>query len=346
MSLDDMIGDPEPEQLGQLAVTLARQRRELATLRRQVRSMGEILERRELELAAFTAARKRPTPRWVARKVRTRGRGIIATIWSDSHLDEVVNPAEMTGNMTNAYNRDIARTRWESYVEQLCALSITFPTYQIDGLVFMLGGDLFSGDIHDELRDTNESTMLDSVAYWTPVLASGIRRLADQYGSVHVANVIGNHGRTTRRPVAKRRAISNYDHLVARLIEQRLADDARITFAIPESADALVTIYDTTFLLTHGDQASGGSASIAVRRLRDRKAATYRFDWIVCGHFHTYHHADGIIINGTAKGPDEYSLVSSFVPTPPSQAVWLVEPDVGVTWSKAIYVADRAREGW
>ena len=52
---------------------------------------------------------------------------------------------------------------------------------EYEGCVLFLGGDLFSGDIHEELSETNEDTILSSVIFWTEQLAAGINLLADHF---------------------------------------------------------------------------------------------------------------------------------------------------------------------
>jgi len=345
MPLDDAIG--EPAETSRLRSANDRLRRELAAVRGHARRLSEAVD--AYEEAAVTAARLSAAriPKWVAGRKPRRNEAILGTIWSDSHFDEIVRNQELGGRAENAYDRHIATLRWHRYIEELVAIKSTI-NYSWQGIVFMLGGDLSYGNIHDELRETAHSTMPDMLAYWLPVLASGITRLADTYGNVHVPVVVGNHGRLTRKSRAKLRALDNWDSLTGRLLEQSLAADKRITFQVPEAADAIVHIYGTRFLLTHGDQASGGAggAYAAVKRLKEKKHATYDFDWLVCGHFHTYLHGQGVIVNGSAKGTDEYALTMAFAPEPPMQAAWVVTPERGVTHAMPIFVADRSVEGW
>jgi predicted phosphodiesterase len=217
----------------------------------------------------------------------------------------------------------------------------------------MLGGDLISGDIHEELQDTNEAQTLDTVLHWSSRIAAGVEELAGEFGRVHVPVVVGNHGRRSRKPRAKGRARDNFDWLIGQLIARQFHADERVTFDIPDGTDTLVAIHDSRFLLTHGDQVSGGGGIGGhwppLMRLIAKKRNRYTFDALCCGHWHSQimSAGQGLIVNGTTKGEDEYSSIMGFKSEPPQQALFTVAPEHGVTFSAPVLVsAGRKREGW
>jgi hypothetical protein len=273
---------------------------------------------------------------------------------SDLHLDEIVEPDEVDG--LNAYNRTIAvqrMKRWSNNVVKLARHHLAGMKY--DGVVLMLGGDTFSGDIHDELKETNEDSMLGSLLYWAEQIASAIDLLADEFKKVHVAAVAGNHGRTTRKPRMKLRARTNFDWLLAKMLERHFAGDRRVTFQIPESSDCLISIYDTNHLLTHGDQTQGGGSIGGIyppiMRMRARKAQRYlatgaSFQTLWLGHWHQYLPSPSMVVNGSLKGYDEYAYISNFSFEPPQQALAIVVPEKGITIQAPVFCLDRKAEGW
>lgn len=115
-------------------------------------------------------------PKWLAPTKRKAGsRATVTTVLSDAHFDEVVNPDEVGG--TNAYDRDIATLRLRRYFDRVVTVARDlFAGVTYDGAVLMLGGDMFSGDIHDELTQTNEpgETILSGILYWSELVAAGI----------------------------------------------------------------------------------------------------------------------------------------------------------------------------
>lgn len=292
----------------------------------------------------------RQEPAWLKpRKTKSRvQRGTACLLLSDLHLDEYVNPSEMMGR--NAFSREIADMRlnniFNNFVEQL-----TFyhqgTTY--DGVVVMLGGDTVNGDIH-EGKEHNQYPGPETVRYWVPKLAAGLTMLADVFGKVHVAAVPGNHGRLTEKPVYKNRATTNFDWLIASLLAQWFANDKRFTFDVPQAMETFLKVYDSTILLTHGDQAQGGSGVLGVFgtlvRLQIKKRRNHNFDLLVCGHFHQYINTQGILVNNTMKGWDEYALGHSFEYSEPAQAAFIMTPEHSMTWPIEIFCMDKKKEGW
>lgn len=287
-------------------------------------------------------------PHW---KPRNRGRGAdIATpmtLASDWHLDEHVFEAQIGG--CNAYNRHIAEIRVANYfdnVDRLCHGFIKGISY--DGLYLLLGGDIFSGNIHEELKETNEGTIIESVLYWTPIVVSGIRYLADRFEHVHIPCVVGNHGRLTRKPVAKNRTQDNFDFLFYNMLAMQLKDDERVSWDISASPDVLFDVQGTRHCLTHGDQFRGGTGisgpmtpwALGDHRKRKKfQAIGTPYDVLVFGHWHTLTlGVNGMIVNGALKGYDEYAYVSNFPFEIPQQALWFAQPGHGVTGRWPVHV--------
>lgn len=277
-------------------------------------------------------------PKWTTRTGRTvKHHATVVSILSDTHWDEVVNPAEVGG--INAYNRDIAIERLRAYTTGLVKTSRRYLAgVDYDGCVLMLGGDMFSGTLHD-LAETNEDTSFGSLLFWSEHLAAVIGALVNEFGRIHVPVVVGNHGRQTRKPRTKLRARDNLDWLLAHIVAKHFDGDKRVTFDIPDSTDAIVPVYDTIHLLTHGDQVTGGAGIGGIwppiMRLQARKRVRTPHDILVMGHFHQLIAAPqaGIIVNSSLKSYDEYAAVSNYKPEQPQQAAWLVTPEHGVSFS-------------
>ncbi len=319
----------------------------------QVKSLTSELEtlERQVDLLANLKAGSVKPPSWLRPKKKAKETGIVCAVLSDTHFDEVVSPNEIQGR--NAYNREIAVQRLRKFFEKIVLLSNDYLTgLDYSGCVLFLGGDIFSGDIHHELTETNEDTMLGSTLFWVEQLSAGIGMLADEFGNVHIPCVVGNHGRRTRKPRAKLRARDNFDWFLAKTLESQWRTDDRITFQIPDSTDAFVEIHDSTYLLTHGDQASGGGGIGGIwppiMRLVARKRNNADFTCMVLGHWHQLVMAptSGFILNGSLKGYDEFAAVMNFPYEPPQQALWINVPEKGILWQTPILVADKKAEGW
>lgn len=317
--------------------------------------------RKELEAAnrALTVIEKTEgsvlsPPRWLSpEKPKPKSATVVAML-SDTHFDEVVLPEEV--DFLNRYNREIAVKRLEAWASNLVKMSRHYLAgLKYDGCVLILGGDIFSGDIHEELAQTNEDTMIGSLLFWSEQIAAAVTMLAGEFGKVHVAAVVGNHGRTSRKPRMKLRAKTNFDWLLAKMVERHFHKDKRVSFLIPEGADAFFHIYGHGQLVTHGDQASGGGGIggiwPVIMRLRARKAQRYlatgqNFSTLWMGHWHQYVPSPSLIVNGSMKGLDEYAFINNFAHEAPQQAMAIITPEHGITIQAPIFCQDRKKEGW
>ena len=354
MSIGDEIRD---DSLDTLRADVLRVRRERDSAISEMARVGKQLEQvqRALNVVEQAESAQLQPVKWLMPSAKPRpSAATLVLMLSDLHLDEIVEPDEVDG--LNAYNRAIAvmrMKRWSNTVVKLARHH--FSGIKYDGVVLMLGGDTFSGDIHDELKETNEDSMLGSLLYWAEQIASAVDLLADEFKRVHVAAVAGNHGRTTRKPRAKLRARTNFDWLLAKMLERHFAGDKRVSFQIPESSDCLISIYDTHHLLTHGDQTQGGGSIGGIyppiMRMRARKAQRYlatgaSFQTLWLGHWHQYLPSPSMVVNGSLKGYDEYAYISNFSYEPPQQALAIVVPEKGITIQAPVFCLDRKAEGW
>lgn len=272
--------------------------------------------------------------------------GVPTLFISDTHFDEYVNPEEV--EFMNEYSRNIAMERLDRVFDKSADLLFTHTSgVRYDELVVALGGDMVSGDIHDELARTNEAYTPDTVMDFSLAIAKNLKAIAQEFPSVYVPCVVGNHGRLTHKPSAKGRARNSFDYLMYRAIEALTADVENITFDISPSADLEYKVYDWTYRLTHGDQFRGGGGVGGIfpallrtdMRKHKRNASLRRegYQYLIMGHFHRYSQQDGIIVNGTLKGVDEYTYTSNFDVQPPCQALWLTHPDYGITISMPVF---------
>lgn len=334
-----------------LAAALAKhetEKRQHAGTRRELSRSQERVEQLEQLLARYTVAdpASMVVPKWTAPRRRRKAHHATALLLlSDLHLDEVVNPVEING--VNAYDRSIAEQRLVAVIEGAIELCDRYVAgVELDGIVCAVLGDVLTGDIHDELARTNEAPVMASVAHWVPQLAAALTRLADAFGHVHVPCVDGNHDRFYARIPAKQRAESSVAWVVYSWLSSMLAGDQRITFSITPAPEQVVGIYDTRFLLTHGDgfRSAGGIGGIYpsmlkfLHRKHQQFAATGQpWDVALMGHWHQYLTGPDFIVNGSLKGYDEYAARNGFGCEAARQALAIVTPERGITQQMAVY---------
>ncbi len=297
----------------------------------------------------FGLSAKAPEPpSWmIAPPRKARVTGIPCALWSDWHWGEVVVADQVNG--VNEFNLPIAHERLKHLVERtidLCLNHMTNPKYP--GIVVNLGGDMISGEIHDELTETNELPSIPLVLDLFGKLVWAITEMADKFGRVFVPCVVGNHGRTTFRPRMKNRVYSNFDWLLYSMLESHFKanGDDRVVFDIPHGTDAYYQVYGHRYLLTHGDTLGvrGGDGIIGaigpiIRgdvKVRTSNAQMGQpYDTLLMGHWHQLLPLfPRLCVNGSLKGYDEFAKTALRAsPEEPAQALWFNHPERGITCS-------------
>jgi hypothetical protein len=336
-------------------------------LRRELREAQRALKQREAkELSAaeirkelYSLAERPPAPpTWIDPPERQHNpTSVPVTFWSDWHFGEIVRKSEVGG--LNKFNRAIGVERIHKLVDitiELCRKHM--GPLQYPGIVVALGGDMISGNIHEELRETNDGTVQQCLFELQDEIAAGLTRLADEFGRVFVPCVCGNHGRIKLKPHAKHRVFENYEWSLYCQLERHFRNDPRVQFYIPEGPDAFFTVLGHRFLLTHGDAlgVKGGDGIIgaigpiargAVKIGRSEAAVGRDFDTLMIGHWHMYvprGEGSPVTVNGTLKGYDEFAHTILRVPySRPSQALFFVHQDHGITAQWQVFLDHKRR---
>lgn len=280
-------------------------------------------------------------PTWTTKAATDDGAPGTPTLFlSDLHWGERVYKEQVRG--VNEYTLKIAHLRLEHTVNTaVYLLKILDSKMRYPGIVVPLGGDMISGDIHEELATTNELPSIPTVLDLHDALVPSIRHLADVFGKVFLPCVSGNHGRNTRKIQAKNRNRTSFDWMLYQFLLRSFATDDRVTFFIPEGPDALYRVANTTYDLTHGDQFRAGDSIIGaigpLMRGNQKKTAKHAsvhqpYDVMIAGHWHQYIHLARMIINGTAKGYDEYADSNNYLVEPAQQALWVTHDRFGINW--------------
>ena len=294
-------------------------------------------------------------PDWVLRPQRSDDTpGVPVCLWSDWHIGETVDPAQVYG--MNAFNERVAEERIRKLVERTIHLAcdrIVNPRYP--GIVIWLGGDIVSGWLHQELVATDWCPPTKAVAWCVSRLRWALVQMLEKFGRILVVCSPGNHGRITQKPVAKNSAIASYDHIIYSQLVELFHDDAAIKVHAAADGEALVQIAGTRFLFMHGHElgVSGGDGIIGAlgpimrgRTKVGRSQATVGrdFDVLCLGHFHQpiWQPTAGIIVNGTLKGWDEYARVRRLPYTTASQMLFFVHPTWGPIQPFDVFLQPRA----
>lgn len=314
----------------------------------------ETLSERYIKEKIFGLSLEKPRiPGWMLNTSPSKGApGVPTLLCSDWHWGEVIDPGQVNG--VNEYNLSVAHGRARRLIEATIDLldnHMVNPDYP--GFVLALGGDMVSGDIHEELTATNDGEIMKIVIDLYGVLVWVIDTLVARFGRVFVAAVSGNHGRDTKKIRSKGRNFTSFDWLLYQFLQKHFAEDDRIRFLVPDGPDALYSVYGHRYLLTHGDQFRGGDALIGAlgpivrgdHRKRSRNMQIgMGYDTILMGHWHQLMQTQRFIVNGSLPGYSEYAFANNYPFEPPRQALWLTHPERGITFQMPVQVDPKQEE--
>lgn len=283
-------------------------------------------------------------PKWTSPKKPGPRQAVMVAMLSDTHFDEIVRAEDVAG--VNAYDRRIAATRLRSWVDGLILAAADGPSFDLQGLIVLWGGDMMTGPIDVMHLQDAADTMFGTLLHWSEQLAAAFTLLAEHFGKVHVPVVVGNHGRMEKAKRTHLKARSNLDWHLAHLVARLTAEDKRITWAIDEASDAEFDVMGQRHLLTHGDQARGGSGIGGIwpplmrltARKQQRQATLGRpFDHLWLGHWHQATFGPQFTVNGSLVGYSAFSAECNFPVEPPQQVMAIVDRE-RIVWRTTVVV--------
>ena len=318
----------------------------------------EVVSQRTIRQEIFKLAKeKHVLPKWCIDKnykELKNSPGVPVLLCSDWHCGEVVDPLSI--NNINSYDLSIMEKRAKTLITTTVNLlkhnNLISPIYP--GFVFALGGDMISGDIHDELKETNEMQSIPTVLHLSNILIECIDTLIKEFKNVLIPTVTGNHGRNTLKIRAKQRAHTSYDWLLYQILEKHYEEkyknckDKPVKFLSSLGTDQHFQVYNTKFMLTHGDTFRSGDSVIGpvgpiIRGDQKTRARDSQIDLsyniMLLGHFHQLMYHSRFISNGSLIGANEYSLNILRAPYElPKQALFIVHPQFGINYKMDVLV--------
>lgn len=266
-------------------------------------------------------------------------------ISSDLQLGEVVTSGSMHG--FNAYDNAIAAMRFKYAAESVVKMTRDgMPKYDYDGLVVVLNGDPVSNNIHEELQETNQGSVLETVNFAYELHEAMLRLFLENFPKVLVIATPSNHGRTHKQTPHKGQARSSYDWLIAKMLQRTFRDDERIQFQISDANEEQFRVYDKIYSAEHGHWIKGAGDGVAgigpsMGRARMRRAQRDQgmgrpADHYLFSHFHQLVFGNGWTLNGSYIGYNEYASDLALIVGKPEQALLVATPERGISLSLGI----------
>lgn len=263
-------------------------------------------------------------------------------LFSDAHIEEVVEPASVLGK--NEYNVDIAETRIKNYFANLATC---INKDHVEELIFASLGDSISSFIHDELAQTNGLSPSEATIKAQSLIYSGLSFLCNntRLNSIKFIGIVGNHSRTTKKIQHSNGYKLSYEWIMYQNIKSMCeVTGLPIEFSIPESEMAIIDTPDNKrFIFVHGYQIkSAGSGTVcgiypSLNRLAMKWERTFKQDKIYLGHFHTCVSIPNATVNGSIIGFNAFALSNGFTYEEPAQMYEVFDTIKGHLLTRKIY---------
>jgi len=252
----DKIGDSSPQSLGMAQILQDKLKEQTKIIKSQQRELAVeeiILGRMKEIIPMLPLPKKLPVIPQKDDKIDVRE---VVTVWTDWHAAEVVDLEQMEGR--NEYNLDIMYGRiWNLLRGTIRIIDSQREKFEITTLNIDMLGDMLSGSIHDELKETNQFPILKATLATAFVAAQAISMLVPHFNLIRITCCVGNHARLTKKPAFKNKVLDSYDYMFYQLVSIHLhkyIEEGKIEFNIPESPECIIVRSGFSFLLGHSDQ--------------------------------------------------------------------------------------------
>lgn len=260
---------------------------------------------------------------------------------SDWHIGEVDNIGGL-----NQFNYNIACDRVKTLTNKVISWTKMHRSmYKVDELVIIATGDMISGDIHDELRATNEFPAPEQCVKASMLISKMINELSSVFKKVRIEYIVAdNHSRTTKK-MEFAPGTNSYNYIVGTMSKILLRDNSVVEFNVYPEIERIISVEGMKYLITHGNSIRGGQLGLPyygmTRRLgsealiRMNMPEDTHFNKIVMGHYHTPLMTNGIEMTGCLSSTTAFDHASGRH-SRACQTAWLVskkfEMDYSVFW--------------
>lgn len=280
-----------------------------------------------------------PMPVYIDSRAKTSSITTAVMQISDAHMGAVQMRDEVEG--FNEFNADICDRRQVEYAESFIKwVNMHRISYRIDECAVLVTGDLISGDIHDELKITNEFPITVQVCRAAEILTKQMTLLYPHFKKVTVHFIVAdNHSRLVKKPQAKEEGKNSMNYLVGVMAQSYLREHKNIEFNIYPMFEKVVKVGDYQYLICHGHGIMGwmgipwysierkvnkeSSARLQVIMREVERAKDVGFHKYIFGHYHTPFDSELYACCGSVSGTDAYDHKNARYARP-SQSSWMV----------------------
>lgn len=264
------------------------------------------------------------------------------------------------GKKTDTYNFSVASERMEYLFQSVIRVTeIRRHAAKIDKCRLYLGGDFVEGDgiFPGQAHEVDQDLVDQAIKNGPEVIADGIMTLLENFQSIHICGVPGNHGRVSKTH-AKRLNWDSLFYETLRLIFNKVKESKRITWDLPldrkaKNWFAVDNVLGWGCMIVHGDQVRGQLGfpwyGFGKKVAGWIDVVQEPWDYLFAGHFHTCANFTInkriILANGTSESDNEYAAESLAAGGEPSQRLCFFCESHGLVADSPIYLTTRQPNG-
>ncbi len=244
------------------------------------------------------------------------------------------------GKKTDAFDGDVYRQRMDKIFDSTMAITTLHRNmYPINRIRIFDTGDNTQGEnpFQGSVIGSVEMGARDQTTKLAfPALVRLIASLKQEFAEVIFEGYPGNHGYTKATPDTSREDLRLYD-----LLKAYFHNTKGVTINVHETFGTIVEVMGFKFFCSHldGIQSYSGIPLFAIKRRLDAWFIQFGgFDYVLGGHFHFrvggYEMSSKYELSlvSTLVSNDEWALKKLGVSSHPSQNIFGVHPERGMTW--------------
>lgn len=288
----------------------------------------------------------------------------VVAMLNDTHVGLIVDSEEI-GEL-NSFDFKEAGRRFTYFLKETCEYK-PHVRHEVNKLHLILNGDLIAGIIHG-LDTKGIHLLVHQKNALLHILTHGLTYLAQEYKSIKVHGIAGNHDRATHKGHGQRPVSEIYDSLVNDVfygLSVAFRDNKRISFNFPKTPYGFIDLPAGRAMFAHGDHVFSKSMgnvgtainvkglSVAIKNFNAGEIAKGNkpIKLLLLGHVHCFAHFitdDGVevYIAPSLSGTDGYAHSLTINTNFAAQVVFESTPNFMLGDSRLIRVlkADKMEE--
>lgn len=324
----------EEQRLHELQKTCTRLQRQLSAAKAKTDELVDAVERAAHDATLIVG---RPEP--IKRPKQKAGKGreeVAVAAFTDWQLGKSTHDG--------TYNTDICVERIHHVVDRIRRITeVQRADHPVKHCVVLFGGDhvegqgIFPGQAHE-----TDSTSYAQLMTAAGLMSSVVLSLLEDFDTVEVYSVPGNHGRIGRKGDEARE--TNLDNIAYAISRGQLQDQKRLTWHPHGHWYQHIVIGEYRALLVHGDQIKGfsGTPAFAIARkctAWSSGAIPVDFSDVYIGHYHqnlviTLPNGGQVRMTPSTESGSQHASEFMASKGRPGQRLVFVRPDKGATTSE------------